>query len=363
MVAAALGGLVFKMKSLGVGKASAQLGKFQGRVGDMQKKMGPQMKKLTGSFKKFGLIAGGVFGALTAASPLLRARMEILTLRIGELVRVFGDALAPVIEGVTILVEEATKIWSNLPEPLKKAILFGTMVAGVVGIIAIAFGILGAAMSPVTLVILAIVAAFALLHLAWTENLGGFADAVKNMFGNVIKIFENLITFFKSIFAGDLSGAWEAIENIFQGAVDFIVDYVTFIPKAILGIIDFFTGGIVTDMFKAGDELFKAFIKGVQKALEGAAGIIGDLLNLIMDFLGGSLPERGPLVKVPQAGMELGQAYIDNIGRGFERGNLGDTINRNFNIDTIALSLPGLSGDNMDSFAKQFDAGIRRSTI
>ena len=78
-------------------------------------------------------------------------------------------------------------------------------------------------------------------------------------------------------------------------------------------------------------------------------------------WYGGSLPERGPLKQIVSWGQDFGKAYVRAIGEGVEQ-QTGNISNRTFNIESIALSLPGVSDDNMDTFGEQFDKGIRRVT-
>lgn len=454
---AALGALAFKMKSLGVAKATQAVGKFQTKVGDMSKQIGPQMEKLTKKMGKFGLIVGGVFTALIASSPLLRARMEILSLRINELTRVFGDALAPAIEFVTDLVEALTDWFFSLDQPVQDAIVFGSTFVIVLGLLALAFAALSVAMSPVTLVILALAAVAAILFLAWETNFLGIRDLVAAVFaaigaifdgiGNVIKewgkaigrvidnviaVFEGIVDFVKAVFSGNLEGAIEAIQKIFETVFKNIVEIIMWPLNALKALIDGITGGqFINDMLSAGKAFLDAFIKGVQRAIDDAVGIVADVLEWFGSFFGGSLPERGPLKHVVTWGQDFGKAYNQGVGKGLLQSNMGeklrsvsqgfgkglgeglgnsdmgekiqaytrgigkglgeglgqsnmektiqsytrgvgegsgegivgDTTTRTFNIDTIALSLSDVSDDNIGSFAKKFDEGVRRSTL
>jgi len=357
-----LGGLAFKIRSLGIDKAASQFGKMDSAFSKMSKQMGPQLKRLNAGFSGLAKVAGGAFAIMLAASPLLRARMEILSFRVSELVRIFADELAPILEFVTKLVENATKFWNQLPKPLQDAVMFGVGVVAVLGAIAIALIAVNAAISPVTIAIIALIAILAALHLAWTQNLGGFQDAVKTFVGNIVKIFSGFVDFFKNIFTGNLSGAWDALKNIFEAGVENIIIWITAIPKAVIGIIDYLTGGALSNIIKAGQEFFEAFLRGIWDSVKSIP-ILGDLLQLVMDFFGGSLPERGPLVKIPEAGQEVGKAYIENIGIGLDKGGgISKVINRNYRIDNIELSLPNSSLEKTSRFMSSLDSSIRRVT-
>lgn len=308
-----LGELTVRFKAVGAAEATKKLSGFQVVWDRLQKMVPDSLKRMAGGFAKFGVIATGVFAALTTASPRLRVQFEVLHNRVNRLLRVFGDALAPIIEHVTSIVETATSIWKNLPEPMQESILFGIQVVAVLGLLAGAFVAVQLAISPVTVAILALILTLAALHLIWTQNLGGIQDTVQRIFGNITNVIQGFIDFFKAIFAGDLDGAWQAIQDIFESGVQFIIDAIFLIPNAFFGLVDFLTGGFASDLLKAGTDLFGAFMQGIYDTIVDIP-LLGDLLEAVMDFLGGSLPEKGPLMKVPEAGRELGLAYVENIG-------------------------------------------------
>lgn len=364
-IGAALGGLVFKMKSLGVGKASAAVGKFQDKTAAMNKKISPQIQKLTANFKKFGLVAGGVFATLIASSPLLRARMEILAIRVGELVRIFGDALAPAIEFVTDLIVGLTDWFTSLDQPVQDAIVFGGTFVLVLGLLAIAFAALSAAMSPVTIVILALAAVAAILYLAWTTNFLGVRDLVMTVFAvigaafegivNVVKtaigtvigyvqavigVFEGMIEFVQAIFRGDLEGAMDAIKKIFSSAFEAIGFIIMWPINAFKSLIDgIMGGGFIDDIMKFGGAFINAFIQGIKDAAGAVWSIIEDILAFLGDFFGGSLPERGPLKHVVTWGQDFGKAYAKGIGSGVESST--HNINRSLKIDRLEMTVLG----------------------
>lgn len=407
-----LGSLALKVNSSGLAKAAKGMASLQAKMGKFSKKMGPAFKKMSKTMSKFGAISTGAFFALAAASPLLRARLEILNLRVQELMRVFGDELAPIIEEVTGLVETATDIWNGLPGPMQESIKFGVMVAAVIGTVAIAFLILSAAISPVTIAILAVVVAAALLHFAWTTNLFGIQDVTKKVINFIvgylkgfivifktietalakvgitwdlifeaIKItvklwvgiisgyiqllldtFQGIIDFVSAVFKGDIEGALKAIKGIFQAQFDFIVGIVNKPVEAIKDMIKLI-GGMHEKIGKAGRELIDAFIQGILDGIAAGIKLIQDGLDEIAKLWGGSLPEKGPLVGVPQMGQELGAAYIGGIVSGMEGAGASTTFNRTFNIETLSLQVPGATEGDSKSFMGRLDTGIRRATF
>lgn len=411
-MSAVFGNLVLKMNSMGVGAAAKKMALLQTRMGQFTKKMGPALKNMSKTMSKFGATATGAFFALAAASPLLQARLEILNLRVQQLLRVFGDELAPVIEWVTDLVVQAIDAWDKLPTPMQEAIKFGVTLAIVVGLLAGAFVVLSAAMSPVTLILLAIVVAAALLYYAWTTNFGGIQEKTKAVFEKITPLFEKLMLlweniqtalgvlkldfgtnlgaiedmfglwfdyillqvnwvidtiggiadFLNAVFAGDLDGALKAIKKIFKTNFDFMVAYIKMPAQAVLDLI-LAIKNLEDNMKKAGKELFEAFLAGMQQAIDAAGGLLEEGLNQLGGWLGGSLPEKGPLMQVPHFGEELGRAYIGAIVTGFEGAGGTSIFNRTFNIEKIALEVPGIQETEGRRFMSNLDSGIRRATF
>lgn len=332
----ALGALVANLKVVGAAKAAGKLGKFGSLFTKVKEKMGPQLANLSKKFGQFGMLAGGVFGAMIASSPRLRAQMAMMGLAASRLVRIFADALVPVFRAVTDAIRAVYDWFTNLPGPVQAAIVFGVALAVVLGLVAGAFSIIVAAASPVLLIFLALIALAAALHLAFSTNFLGFQDFITGMFGNIVGIFEGIIEFFSAIFKGDLEGALKAIMKVFENIVDGIITYVWFIPQALIDIVDFLTGGLLTDFINAGFELVEGFFKAIADAISGVGGWIGGLLELVADFFGGSLPERGPLKNIVQMGEDLGVAYVRGVGAGISQST---TNARTLNVRNLSLTL------------------------
>lgn len=413
-MAAVLGNLALIINSSGIAKATKGMKQLHKRMGGFAKKMGPAFKKMSKTMSKFGTVATGAFFALAAASPLLRARLEILQLRVSELLRVFGDELAPIIEDVTDLVETATDIWKGLPGPMQESILFGVKVAAVIGVVAIAFMILSAAMSPVTIAILAIVVAAALLHFAWTTNLFGIRDVTKDVIEFITGLIQGIITYFESIetalasvgitwelifdaieiyvglwvgfiqayiqavldtfqgvvdfltaiFKGDIEEALKAVKGIFDTQLGFMADAIQLPLTALQDFMDLLAGAeFLKKMEDAGKAIIAAFIKGIVDALAAGIDAVEKGVNEIKKLWGGSLPEKGPLVGVPQMGQELGAAYITGIVSGMQGAGASTTFNRTFNIENVALEVPGATESDSRGFMGRLDTGIRRATF
>ena len=182
----ALGALAVKVKALGVGKAAASLGKLQKTFGNMHKKMKPALQNLQKEFGKLGAVAGAALYKLIAASPRLRAEFELLNIRVNQLLRGFGDELAPIIRLISDLVKGLTDWFHGLPEPVQKVIEVTGALAVIIGVATVAVIGLTMAASPLVAVILLIAFVIAVLYVAWEENFLGIKDITTMVF-NAIK--------------------------------------------------------------------------------------------------------------------------------------------------------------------------------
>ena len=163
-------GLMAKFKSVGFANVVGKTKGFKAQFGRMSKAVGKQTKDLTKNFKLLGAIASGVLYTLTRASPRLASEFEILTIRVNELVRPFGDTLAPILRLVSDLVKELGEWFQSLPEPLQQAIEQGVAFATTIGLVVGALIALSLAMNPITYLFGALILAGTLLSLAWQEN-------------------------------------------------------------------------------------------------------------------------------------------------------------------------------------------------
>lgn len=413
MVAAALGTLLVKMKGVGIAKVGKQLAGFQSQFSKLSKKMKPALGALQKGWLKMGAVAGLALWRLTQASPRLKAQMEILNMRTNQLLREFGDGLAPVIDIVADGIKNLTGWFKSLPEPVQEAIKFGAVLAITIGLLAGAFAALSLAASPVTLAILAIAAAGAILYLMFETNFGGIKDITERVLGrigellekimglfgglggavgqtgdtftrvfgiietiagtffeniasyieNSIKTFEGIIDFLTAIFKGDWEGALEAIGDILESVWGTFKAVILWPLTFLQGLLKGLTGvDIIGDMMDAGEELIAAFLEGALAAIEDAGQLVKDVLDWLGSFFGGSLPERGPLKHIDKMGQEFGTAYVKNIGSGVARENISKTINRNFRISTVNVTAQGSDLVSPQRFGEKLSTGVRMST-
>lgn len=356
----ALASLFLRIIPVGLGKTTGQIGALSGQWKKLQGKMGPQVEALSASFKKFATITAAAFGAMLLASPRLRAEMSLLTFRVRELVRPFGDALAPAIRIVTDLIEGMTDFFKGLPEPIQNVITFAASFTVVIGLLAAAVFALTVVSSPLLLVVVGIGLALGVLAQIWSSNwlnirstveaivteiiriIGGVIESITNIPGVFVSTFSNIISVINDIGLSIGSAIRESIIRPIEGFFAFLFS---------LG----------PDLLLAGQEFIGAFFRGAQAAMAGAGELLDDVLNFLFGFFGGSLPERGPLVGIPRAGEELGEAYSTGISRGIDSTNINESFTRVFNIRNVNVAMPAAAGSPRN-FADRLDTGLRRST-
>ena len=379
-------GLMAKFKSVGFANVVGKTKGFKAQFGRMSKSVGHQTKDLTKHFKGLGLIASGVLFKLTQASPRLAAEFEILSIRVNELVRPFGDALAPILRIVSDLIAELKDWFESLPEPIQEAITVGLAFATVIGIIAGAAMVLALAFNPLTIVFLGLIAVGAALNLAWQENFlniqgivavavgaiqaaigglltlfGNWIESIGGYVDNLFGFFDGIVTFLKAVFKADIAGALAAIQTIFEKAFMGIVDFILWPIQALSDVVEVFTGtDFLQEMVKAGQAFVAAFIEGAQKAIDAAGGIVTDMLHWLGEFFGGSLPERGPLMGIDKMGEELGEAYVVGIGSGVASG--GNNMSRSLSIENLSLDFREEQLSSERSFFGGINEGVRKST-
>jgi phage-related protein len=331
------GQLMVTMVAPGVTKTLDKLEEFQKQIGGTFRKIKPQLENLTKGFIKFSAVSLLAFTRLIAASPRLRAQMEILSFRVNTLTRGFGDALAPAIELLSDSIATLTEWFKGLPEPLQDAIHFGGALAVAIGLLAGAFLVLSVAMTPVTAVILGIIAAGALLHLVWTENLFGIQEiaepvfealtnileafitlidnvvnafrgilaafspvtdflssvvvavltAIGNAFSGLINIITDVVDFLAAIASGDLLAAMNAFAKIFEDAIQIIIDLFILFPLEILAAI----GDLGLDLIAAFDSFLNSILDLFHEFVTLAGDAAKDIIEAFIDGLIGGLTD------------------------------------------------------------------------
>lgn len=415
MALGALGSLAFKLQATGFSQFAGKMGDASKAFTGMKSKMKQGLEGLKQSWVAMGAISLGLMSKMISASPRLRGQMKLISFQANRIFRIFGDELAPIFSLVADALKGVIEWFQGLPEPLQKAIAVGGAVIVMLGLLTLSWGLLSVAMSPITLVILAIAAAAALLYLIFAENLFGIRDIIDGVLGfifplldllvgifqniidnilpllglafdlgfaiigsilesffglfsgifeGIIAIFDGIITFIQAVFSGNLEGALDAIIGIFQSAFDLIVGIITWPITAIQNLIrDLMSGKIIGDLIKAGQALFDAVIEGIQKAFDAAIGIVHDLIDWFAGFFGGSLPERGPLKDINIMGQDLGTAYISGVSSGLQSASTTTRLEKHLHIGSISINAKTRDFTSTARFGRKLEhTAVRRAS-
>ena len=164
------------------------------------------------------------------ALPLLMDLFEQLGPPIGELVNklmpvlvdLFNDILPPVTDLITDLLPVILDLMDALLPPLLD--LIKTILPPVIDLLDAIKPILDVIIE-VTKILLKVAIeplknGFSTLLGVVNEVVGGIASYIKEQFGRIKEIFQNVIDFVKNVFTGNWKGAWENVKNIFKNIWD-----------------------------------------------------------------------------------------------------------------------------------------------
>ncbi len=296
---------------------------------DMNKAMKSTAESSKKASKSLGLIAGikklelagqmaNLYGKMLdigRASPLLASNMAMIDYQMEEIGMIIGDALAPAFETISLALESLIDWWYELDQPVKDAIQNGILVAGVIGVIAVAWGVLSLAMSPVTLAIIAIVAAVAIMTLIWEEFGDEIMVIVEEAINYVTSIFDSFAVFLDNLFKdplGTIIQLWLDWQVLLYGTLaDLFENLVPDLISAAFDIInDLFSGwgidignelgfikDIIDNMIKAWSGIFQSFADFFGTVFDDPIGAIitlfSDLVDVVIGYIGGLVDAIG----------------------------------------------------------------------
>lgn len=143
-------------------------------------------------------------------------------------------ALAPTLERLAGLLQQATEWFADLSPEMRNMIAIGATLAAAIGPLAIALGFmatgLAALASPIGLAVLAFgaLAGVAVTVAAnwdrFRENFPGIAEVVETVAARIsgivegiVEVFRGVVTGIEAIIQGDWAAAWDAARQIFEG--------------------------------------------------------------------------------------------------------------------------------------------------
>jgi len=247
--------------------------------------------------------------------------MKLLKSAAQELQIALGTTLMPILTDLVGQVTEVVKkvsAWSEkhpvLTETLLKfALVLGPlmlaggpllMLAPTIAGITAALPALIAGFAPLlgpAGIILGIATVVALLYTAWTKNWGGIQEKTKAVIDWFKDIPEKFRTFGNDIMANfkkGLSGWKDSIMKIVEGIGNAIIDFVKSIPKKV---------------YQAGMDIITKWTDGIKAGVNKVKEAGGWIAGKMADFLGKSLPKKGPLATVFKGGKSITLEWLKGM--------------------------------------------------
>lgn len=270
--------------------------------------------------------------------------------------RQINDALAPIGESIselltTILtpladvIDNLVEKFTALPQPIQDFIIvFGGIIAiatiliPIIISLAASFTALEVPLLPIIVIIAAVAAAIAAIIVV-IKNWGAITDWLKEtwekfttkiseLWDTVKQKFEDLGNKIKE----KLLGIGASIKNGFNSAIDFI----TSLPgKAI----------------QWGKDFIQSLIDGIKSKISGIVDSVKNVANTISSYLHFSVPDKGPLVDVPNWMPDM----IDEMTKGI--------YNEEGKLETAAGSLAGKLANRLNMNAELTNTGFSKQTL
>lgn len=212
-------------------------------------------------------------GSAAAAADTYAGRQEMLKNQIDEVNESIGRALLPVLEkvvaAITPIVEKMVAWIEQHPQITKWIIILAGLVTGLItGLTLLAGAVLlvNVAMSPITLIILAIVAAIGLLVAATVLIIKNW-DGIKKYFSEV----------------------WEGLKAIFSESITAIIDYFNPLIKVVQKVAD----------------VIGSIGSGIGKVASAVGGAVKSAAKSVIPHAGGGSVHTGSTYLVGENGPEL----------------------------------------------------------
>lgn len=255
-------------------------------------------------------------GSAEAAGQTMAGQMAILGTATGNLKEDLGTALFPVLQQLVEIaqqlmpyLQQAVEWFTNLPTPVKEGLLafvgllavLGPIItvistiSTVVGVLGPIFGVIAGVLGTVAAPVLAIIAAVALLYLAWKNNFLGIQETVQVWWDTLKEIFAAVVAFLK----GDTAGAtehlrkawdtmWTAVQARFEKAGEFLKNIWTNIKEwfknafeAWKTTVHNFWSGLGTWLSTKWHEIWTSIVTYLQTKIDDAVAKVKDLIEKI----------------------------------------------------------------------------------
>ena len=270
--------------------------------------------------------------------------------------RQIKDSLAPIGESISELlvniltpladvIDELVEKFTALPQPIQDFILvFGgiitiaTILIPIIISLAASFASLEVPLLPIIGIIAAVAAAIAAIIVV-IKNWGTITDWLKETWEKFTTKISELWDTVKQKFDDlgnkieeKLLGIGTSIENGFNSAIDFI----TSLPGKAL---------------QWGQDFIQSLIDGIKSKISGIVNSVKDIANTISSYLHFSVPDKGPLVDVPNWMPDM----IDEMTKGI--------YNEEGKLETAAGSLAGKLATGLNMNAELTNTGFSKQTL
>lgn len=267
------------------------------------------------------------FANMQDGGDQLQLVMQNLKLAGSELGNEIMEALAPILEDLIGLIKGVTEWFSGLTDGQKQTILTILAVVAAIGPALVAFGKVATGISAIMKtaeklkgfidlsmlgpagIIMLVIGALVLLY----TKCEWFRDAVNAVVDAVVKFFKDsmdwVINFFTKTLPDTFNSVIQFIQDNWQGLLLLLVnpfvgafklvydnseEFRAFIDNLVNSVIDFFTQ-LPNKAFTWGKDMIDNFINGITEKVGKLWNKVKDIGKGIADYLGFSVPEKGPL--------------------------------------------------------------------
>lgn len=267
------------------------------------------------------------FDSTTSGAEQFELAMQNVKLAGAELGEEVMKTLGPILEDICNVIRDVTQWFSGLTDGQKKTILAIAGVIAAIGPALVAFGKVASGINSIMKtaemlkgfvdlsllgpagIIMLVIGALVLLY----TKCEWFRDAVNAVVDAVVKFFKDsmdwVINFFTKTLPDTFNSVIQFIQDNWQGLLLLLVnpfvgafklvydnseEFRAFIDNLVNSVIDFFTQ-LPNKAFTWGKDMIDNFINGITEKVGKLWNKVKDIGKGIADYLGFSLPEKGPL--------------------------------------------------------------------
>lgn len=296
-------------------------------------------------------------GSAKAAGETMAGQLKILNTEFENVKEEAGTAFIPVLKDLVGVAKElmpylrqAVQWFSGLPTPVKTGVVaflgliavLAPLLGGISAIISVATavgpviaaiaGFIGAAAGPILLV----VAAVALLYLAWKNNFGGMRDVINDFVTIAKDLWNALLAFLRGdtdAAFGYLKHAFETYVNMgkmqFERLKNFISNIwsgiITFLKTAAQNIINHFKNINWTDI---GKNIINGIVNGLKNGMKAVMDVAKNVAKAALDAAKNVLGIESPSKAFAELGQFSGMGFNAGLTRSLTPQAVSGTLGR-----------------------------------